>query len=322
MGSKVEYVESSQMYATNYVRNSRAIGVLWGIFTICYAIIGVVAFVTPEWIGDTQDSEYPARFGLWSSCYFRSADAGVPGAVGSAGSAGNSAAASGLTTGAEDCRGRLHELGSIPSPAWRAATIFVGLSVLLAALAIVSMLLFFFLRSTTVFHVCGWMQVLSAVCMIVGVVTYPAGWDAPEVRQTCGPRANRYELGECGLRWAYLLAAIGCLDAAILAALAFILATRHVRLQPEPGYSGSLYKGEVNNGFLGDAQSVSGSRKSLNLHPVLLMPQPQHMGMGPGHLMHPGADTDRFSEFSNRTGRSKSSAYRAEYASSIQNFQL
>lgn len=82
--------------------------------------------------------------------------------------------------------------------------------------------------------------------MIVGVVTYPAGWDAPEVRQTCGPRANRFELGECGLRWAYLLAAIGCLDAAILAALAFILATRHVRLQPEPGYaaSGSLYKGK------------------------------------------------------------------------------
>lgn len=55
MGSKVEYVESSQMYATNYVRNSRAIGVLWGIFTICYAIIGVVAFVTPEWIGGCRD---------------------------------------------------------------------------------------------------------------------------------------------------------------------------------------------------------------------------------------------------------------------------
>lgn len=322
MGSKVEYVESSQMYATNYVRNSRAISVLWGIFTICYAIIGVVAFVTPEWIGDTQESEYPARFGLWSSCYFRAPDAGAPGAVGSAGAAGAAAAASGLAAGAEDCRGRLHELGSIPSAAWRAATIFVGLSVLLAALAIVSMLLFFFLKSTTVFHVCGWMQVLSAACMVVGVVTYPAGWDAAEVRQTCGPRANRFELGECGLRWAYLLAAIGCLDAAILAALAFILATRHVRLQPDPGYSGSLYKGEVNNGFLSDAQSVSGSRKSLNLHPVLLMPQPQHMGMGPGHLMHPGADTDRFSEFSNRTGRSKSSAYRAEYASSIQNFQL
>ena len=70
--------------------------------------------------------------------------------------------------------------------------------------------------------------------------------------------------------------------------------------------------GEVNGGFVGDAQSVAGSRKSLNLHPVLLMPRPHH----------PGGEADRFSEFSNRTGRSKSSAYRAEYASSVQNFQL
>jgi hypothetical protein len=80
----------------------------------------------------------------------------------------------------------------------------------------------------------------------VGVVTYPAGWDAGDVKRTCGTSAGRYELGDCGLRWAYLLAVIGCLDAIILAALAFILATRHVRLQAEPGYttSGSLYKGE------------------------------------------------------------------------------
>jgi hypothetical protein len=86
----------------------------------------------------------------------------------------------------------------------------------------------------------------AAVCLVVGVVTYPAGWDASDVRRTCGTSAGRYELGECGLRWAYLLAVIGCLDAVILAALAFILATRHVRLQAEPGYTanGSLYKGE------------------------------------------------------------------------------
>lgn len=66
--------------------------------------------------------------------------------------------------------------------------------------------------------------------------------------------------------------------------------------------------GEVNGGFMGDAHSVAGSRKSLNLHPVLLMPQP--------------GDTDRFSEFSNRTGRSKASAFRPEYATSMHNFQL
>jgi hypothetical protein len=85
------------------------------------------------------------------------------------------------------------------------------------------------------------------VCLVVGVVTYPAGWDAAEVRRTCGTSTGRYELGECGLRWAYLLAVIGCLDAIILSTLAFILATRHVRLQAEPGYAanGSLYKGEA-----------------------------------------------------------------------------
>nr|CAD7400237.1 unnamed protein product [Timema cristinae] len=141
MGSKVEYVESSHIYATNYIRNSKAIGVLWGIFTICYAIIGVVAFVTPEWIGETLEAEYPGRFGLWARCYFRTA--------------------SEVSGGAEDCRGSLDDLGSIPSAAFKAATIFVGLSVVLSFLAICSMLLFFFFQSTTVFHICGWVQVLS-----------------------------------------------------------------------------------------------------------------------------------------------------------------
>lgn len=69
MGSKIEYVESSHMYATNYIRNSKAIGVLWGIFTICYAIIGVVAFITPEWLGDLEH-ENPGRFGLWTRCSY------------------------------------------------------------------------------------------------------------------------------------------------------------------------------------------------------------------------------------------------------------
>lgn len=48
MGHKViEYVDASQIYATNYIRNSKAIAVLWAIFTICYSIIVVVSFVTP-----------------------------------------------------------------------------------------------------------------------------------------------------------------------------------------------------------------------------------------------------------------------------------
>jgi len=68
MGSKIEYVDSSQIYATNYVRNSKAIGVLWAIFTICYAIIIVVSFITPEWIGNVN-GENPGKFGLWTVCH-------------------------------------------------------------------------------------------------------------------------------------------------------------------------------------------------------------------------------------------------------------
>lgn len=69
-----------------------------------------------------------------------------------------------------------------------------------------------------------------------------------------------------------------------------------------------LFPGQMNAGFVGDAGSLAGSRKSLNLQPVMLMPHPDH---------------DRFSEFSHHTARSnKNSAYRAHYASSVQNFQL
>lgn len=81
--------------------------------------------------------------------------------------------------------------------------------------------------------------------MLVAALVFPLTWSAPEVMRTCGQTAGQYALGDCSLRWAYLLAVIGCLDAVILSILAFILATRHVKLQPEPTYgmNGSLYKG-------------------------------------------------------------------------------
>ncbi|GBP98002.1 LHFPL tetraspan subfamily member 3 protein [Eumeta japonica] len=134
MGSKIEYVDSTHLYATNYVRNSKAIGVLWAIFTICYAIISVVAFVTPEWIGDLE-TEYPRKFGLWQIC--RTDDV------------------------TEDCKGRLDDFMSIEGLIFKIATVFVGAAVGIALFTICAMLLFFFCQSTTVFHICGWLQLLS-----------------------------------------------------------------------------------------------------------------------------------------------------------------
>ena len=58
--------EAAKLYHTNYVRNSRAIGVLWAIFTICFAIVNVVCFIQPYWIGDGVDTPQAGYFGAGS----------------------------------------------------------------------------------------------------------------------------------------------------------------------------------------------------------------------------------------------------------------
>ncbi|XP_076259709.1 tetraspan membrane protein in hair cell stereocilia [Rhynchophorus ferrugineus] len=282
MGSKIEYVDSSQIYATNYVRNSKAIGVLWAIFTICYAIIIVVAFITPEWIGNVE-GENPGKFGLWSVCY--------------------------ADENGEICKGRLDTIMTMSNKAFQGSAALIGLAVVASILAICAMMLFFFCHSTTVFHVCAWLQLISGACLMAGCAIYPVGWSESDVAKVCGDKTDKFDPGDCGFRWAYLLAAIGCLDAIILTTLAFILATRHVTLQPEPQYApASLYKGEMNSGYISDGASVAGSRKSLNIHPVL--------------MMRPGQD-DTYSQFSQRTvPRSIHSGHYSHPHSLRRNFQL
>jgi hypothetical protein len=52
--------------------------------------------------------------------------------------------------------------------------------------------------------------------------------------------------------------------------------------------------GEVNNAYITDVSSIGGSRKSLNLQPVLLVTPPHHMAPG-------GDDSHSVSQFSSRT---------------------
>lgn len=55
---------------------------------------------------------------------------------------------------------------------------------------------------------------------------FPNGWDAEVVRDMCGEDTGKYALGNCSVRWAYILAIIGILDALILSFLAFVLGNR------------------------------------------------------------------------------------------------
>ena len=66
------------------------------------------------------------------------------------------------------------------------------------------------------------------------------GWDAPEVRETCGASADRFNLGMCSIRWAFVLAIIALLDGLVLAILAFVLGSRHIKLSGKLSYLNSL----------------------------------------------------------------------------------
>ncbi|KAL1275944.1 hypothetical protein QQF64_035567 [Cirrhinus molitorella] len=129
--------EAAKIYQTNYVRNSRAIGVLWAIFTILFAIVNVVCFVQPYWIGDGMDTPQAGYFGLFHYCI-----------------------GSGMSRDLK-CQGSFTEFSSIPSSAFKAASFFIGMSMVLVLSCIGCFAFFFFCSTATVYKICGWMQLAA-----------------------------------------------------------------------------------------------------------------------------------------------------------------
>ena len=124
-------------YYRKYERNSRAVGVMWGIFTVCFVIINIVVFIEPQWVGDTDESPGTGYFGLYQFCeLFRS--------------------------GQElRCEGAIDDFNSILNVPFRASTFFIGFSAILIFVCIACMLLFLFVKTSRVYLVCGWLQILS-----------------------------------------------------------------------------------------------------------------------------------------------------------------
>ncbi|KAL8587136.1 hypothetical protein ACOMHN_026104 [Nucella lapillus] len=245
--------ELTKIHHTNYVRNSRAIAVLWGVFVVIYTILNVVVFIQPQWFGDTGESDLPGFFGLWKYCEL-------------------------VTDGSDySCHGDFLDFKNIGNPSFQAASIFVGVAALFFFISVVCFLLFFFLNTATVLKICGWFQIIAALFMFLGCVIFPNGWDHSSVRKVCGLDAGKYTIGDCGIRWAFILAIILIFDAAILAILAFVLAAKQARLLPE------IYKTEKAKGFHADTLT----KRSGGL-----------------------SDHDHFSEYSHRSEKSKHSSLR------------
>ncbi|KAI7791681.1 lipoma HMGIC fusion partner-like 3 protein [Triplophysa rosa] len=72
-----------------------------------------------------------------------------------------------------------------------------------------------------------------STCLVLGCMIYPDGWDADEVKRMCGEETDKYTIGACSVRWAYILAIMGIMDAFILSFLAFVLGNRQDGLMSE-----------------------------------------------------------------------------------------
>ncbi|XP_021564020.1 lipoma HMGIC fusion partner-like 3 protein, partial [Carlito syrichta] len=160
-------VEAAKLYHTNYVRNSRAIGVLWAIFTICFAIVNVVCFIQPYWIGDGVDTPQAGYFGLFHYCI------------------GNGFSRE-LT-----CRGSFTDFSTLPSGAFKAASFFIGLSMMLIIACIVCFTLFFFCNTATVYKICAWMQLTSGECALTSAEAGDPGASEPGGARVGGTGAVR-----------------------------------------------------------------------------------------------------------------------------------
>ncbi|TKS71226.1 Lipoma HMGIC fusion partner-like 4 protein [Collichthys lucidus] len=112
-------------------------GVLWAIFTICLSIINVVVFIQPYWIGDSVNTPQAGYFGLFHYCV------------------GN-----GNSNRELSCQGSFSDFSSIPSGAFKAASFFVLMSMVLILSCIGCFALFFFCNTATVYKTCAWMQLL------------------------------------------------------------------------------------------------------------------------------------------------------------------
>uniref|UniRef100_UPI00398EA38E LHFPL tetraspan subfamily member 3 protein n=1 Tax=Pristiophorus japonicus TaxID=55135 RepID=UPI00398EA38E len=200
--------EVAQLYQTDFVRNARALGALWAVCTLCFAVLEVVVLIEPSWVRAAGQARPPAPaggFGLFEVCL--------------------------ETDGPPECRGSLATLSPVPS--FQTAAVFVCMALALVLASLGGLGLYRFFSPATVYKVCAWLQLSAASCQALGCLTFPAGWETAEVRRLCGPQAGSYALGACSIHWAFVLAILGAMDALVLCGLAFVLGNRQDTLLPE-----------------------------------------------------------------------------------------
>ncbi|XP_066500926.1 LHFPL tetraspan subfamily member 3 protein isoform X2 [Hoplias malabaricus] len=207
--------EVARLYQTEFIRSARAVGVLWAVCTLCFAVIEVVILIQPSWVG-TRELRYrgggggsapqAGTLGLFEVCV--ESDWPVP-----------------------ECRGSLRTL--TPLPAFQSPAVLVCMSLTMVWASVGCLCLFRFCNAATVYKICAWLQLTAGFCLALACVLFPDSWECAEMRALCGESVTSFSAGNCSVHWAYVLAMLGVLDAAILSTLAFVLGNRQDALLPD-----------------------------------------------------------------------------------------
>ncbi|MBN3319411.1 LHPL3 protein, partial [Atractosteus spatula] len=218
-------LEVARLYQTEFIRSARAVGALWAVCTLCFAVIEVVILIQPSWVG-TGEVRY------------RPGQGGPPPLAGSLGLFEVCLDTDWL---APECRGSLGTL--TPLPSFQTPAVLVCMSLALVWASVGCLALFHFCNSATVYKICAWLQLSAGFCLALACVLFPDSWDSEDMRALCGDGVSSFSPGRCSVHWAFVLAMLGVLDAAILATLAFVLGNRQDALLPQDSKQGEGHLG-------------------------------------------------------------------------------
>jgi len=206
--------------------NLTTTGLFWVLLSIISALLACTGYFLPYWVqGKIYNST--VYLGVFRRCNFL-----IKGE-------------DGLSYLKKAC-GRYASFQDIPSEAWRASTVMIGIGcglLLLVALTAVFSCCCKDIVTKTSARVGGAFQFLAGFFLAISCGIYPSGWGSVEFKQACGNEANFYKLGHCKLSWAFFIFVAGTGSAFICAALS----TRAGKKR-EPMYSRTSI--ERSNSFL------------------------------------------------------------------------
>ncbi|XP_051924540.1 LHFPL tetraspan subfamily member 2a protein-like [Hippocampus zosterae] len=167
----------------------------WTLLSIVVAFAELIAFMSPDWLlgfprsdSGVNPDEYRPSLGLYSRC-LRLAARG----------------------GGVSCGPYAGTFSEVASGFWQAAMLFLAAGILVlvvvACISIFSMCFQSILRKS-IFNICGLMQAVAGLLLMVGLMLYPAGWGSEKVMGYCGVEASPFRPASCSLGWAFY-AAIG-----------------------------------------------------------------------------------------------------------------